>query len=116
MNITKSNLEIYLEDNTDPSDMLLQAKKNRYLRLTTMFNQLGAKVKGSNVVIDVGSEKQKYTKVHPAIAEMERINAQLTNLEHELHILPRGDKNTPSNKSPNSPVEDESDDEKGGLV
>ena len=80
-----SKLEKYIDDNFDITNEMIQSKKIRYLELSKLFNKLGKAVKADGETVKVINGAQEYTKVHPAIAEMNKINTQMLNIERDFY-------------------------------
>lgn len=104
--MTKSKVEKFLFENSDPEDFIQQEKIKRYLNLRKLFFQLDAAIREHNAVVTVENGKQSYIKINPAVTEKEKINVQLLALERDFKlILPKDDdppklppKTTPEDK------------------
>lgn len=72
-------------------------KVERYCNLIKYFYQLDKFIKDDGLMITIKNGAQEFTKANPAIAEKNRINAQLINLSKDLGISApppgAGDKN-----------------------
>ena len=100
--ILTSKLEKYIDDNFDTSNEMIQSKKKRYLELSALFNKLGKAVKADGETVRIINGAQEYTKVHPAIAEMSKINTQMLNIERDFYAMQK----TKPVKADDPPVKD----------
>ena len=104
--LTKSKVEKFLLENSDPEDFIQQEKIRRYVNLRILFDKLDAAIREYDAVIEVKNGKQSYIKINPAVTEKEKINVQLLALERDFKlILPKDD--DPSKLPPKTTVEDE---------
>lgn len=83
-------------------------KISRYLNLRKIYNKLDNTIKADGVVIVVENGSQKYVKLNPAIAEKQKLNVQLLDLERTIY----SSINIVSKSHPKSPPNES----KGGLV
>lgn len=104
--MTKSKVEKFLQENSDPEDFIQQEKIKRYLNLRRLFDKLDTAIREHGAVVTVENGKQSYIKINPAVTEKEKINVQLLALERDFKLfLPKD--NDPSKLPPKASVEDE---------
>jgi phage terminase small subunit len=104
--LTKSNVERFLLDNSDPNDALQLERVRRYIKLRALFDKLDKAIREHGEVILVKNGKQNFVKINPAIQEKEKINSQLMALERDFQfILPSSEE--PTESPPKTPVADE---------
>lgn len=79
--ITPEKLKKYLMSRIDKSDIVQVEKVERYVNMKQMLDRLMKKVEedGDTVVTENGS--QSFTKAHPLIADINKLNAQMLNIE-----------------------------------
>lgn len=81
MAVTLTALKKYLLSRVDANDIAQIEKVERYIALKKMMTRLIKKVEedGDTVVTENGS--QSFTKAHPLINDINKINTQLLNIE-----------------------------------
>jgi phage terminase small subunit len=104
--LTKSNVERFLLDNSDPNDALQLERVRRYIKLRALFDKLDKAIREHGEVIIVKNGKQNFVKINPAIQEKEKINSQLMALEREFQFILPSDEE-PVESPPKTPVADE---------
>lgn len=77
-------LEAQLMDNIDNDDKVQCDKVRRYLDGVEIIRKLRAAVKREGATITIENGGQKYVKTHPAIAEINKLNATLLALERSF--------------------------------
>ena len=68
-------------DNIDNKNPVEVEKVGRYIKHIEMYREMDAKVKEEGVSTRVENGAQVYIKSHPLLAEMNKVNASLLNIE-----------------------------------
>jgi|SRR5690606_3905333 len=84
MAVSITKLKKQLMDRIDQTDLVEVEKVERYIELVKSFRRINKIIseEGEHVVIKNGS--QEFVKAHPLIAERNKINAQLINLDKSI--------------------------------
>lgn len=77
--ITK--LQEVLMNRIDTEDLVQIEKVERYINMVKSFRRMNTTIRKEGESVSVENGAQKYTKAHPLIAERNKVNAQLLNIE-----------------------------------
>lgn len=85
--VTTTKLKKYLLSRIDKTDIVQVEKVERYVNMKQMLDRLMKKVEedGDTVVTENGS--QSFTKAHPLIGDINKLNAQMLNIEKSFVYL-----------------------------
>ncbi|RAI79308.1 P27 family phage terminase small subunit [Macrococcoides bohemicum] len=78
--MNKAKITKFLKENVKATPVN-QEKIERYINLLDIYYQLDKAIKKDGVTVTTENGAQKFTKVHPAISEKNKINASLLNIE-----------------------------------
>jgi len=81
INVSPDKVKKYLMDNIDNKNPVEVEKVGRYIKHIEMYREMDAKVKEEGVSTRVENGAQVYIKSHPLLAEMNKVNASLLNIE-----------------------------------
>lgn len=110
--ITVSNIDKFFRENVDKTNIVLQEKVTRYKDLRKIYFSLDQSIKSDGSMVTVENGSQKYPRINPAIAEKEKLNAQLTKLENEINLGIKRQRIITRESAPKTP----SKEKKAGLV
>nr|WP_208379590.1 P27 family phage terminase small subunit [Alkalibacillus almallahensis] len=80
-------------DTTDPIEV---EKVGRYLRNIEMYRRMERTVKEEGVSVTVENGNQSYIKSHPLLAEMNKVNAAIINIEKTFNFIGGDDGDKPN--------------------
>lgn len=106
MVVSITKLKEQLEEYIDIDDFQEVEKVERYIDLVKTFRKIKNKVNKDGPSVTVINASQEYTKSHPLLADMARINTSLLALEKSIF----GVKTTSENGNNNSKKNYDSDD------
>lgn len=81
-------------DRIDMTDLVEMEKVERYIELVKAFRKVNQQIAKEGETVKVINGSQEFTKAHPLIAERNKINAQIINLEKSINF-----KDAPSSSS-----------------
>jgi DNA repair ATPase RecN len=108
----KTKLDRFIDEFKDENDAFQRQKIERYHDLRRAFEKLNQSVKVDGAVIQGSNGNQQYTKLNPAVPELQKINLQLNEMESILTQSFKMSNNSQGRNSEKAPP----DDRKGGLV
>lgn len=77
----------------DTSSPVEVEKVGRYLKHIEIYRRMEKKVKAEGVSITVKNGSQSYVKSHPLLAEMNKVNTSILNIERSFNFQDDGDNN-----------------------
>ena len=81
MTVKTSEIKKELMDRINKDSFLEREKVQRYCDFVDMLRELQKKLKEQGVISVTKNGSQEFTKAHPALNEINKINAQLLNIE-----------------------------------
>ncbi|WP_243721427.1 P27 family phage terminase small subunit [Macrococcus bovicus] len=85
MTVAISRLREQLEEHIDIDDYQQVEKVERYIELVKMFRKIKAQVNKDGPVVKTVNGSQTFTKSHPLLADMTRINTSLLAIEKTIY-------------------------------
>lgn len=83
--VTKvEDIKKFLLDNVEEKDPVTLEKIDRYVEFVEVLQMLIKTVKEAGVTTVTTNATQKFTKANPALAEINKLNAQLLNIERSF--------------------------------
>lgn len=86
MAVSISKLKKQLMDRIDMTDLVEMEKVERYIELVKAFRKVNQQIAKEGETVKVINGSQEFTKAHPLIAERNKINAQIINLEKSINF------------------------------
>jgi hypothetical protein len=94
MAVSIQKLKQQLMERIDETDLVEVEKVERYIELVKSFRKVNMQISKEGETVRVVNGSQEFTKAHPLIAERNKINAQIINLEKSINF-----KDAPSSTS-----------------
>lgn len=79
----------------DTSNPVEMKKVGRYLKHIDIYKRMERTVKKEGVSITVKNASQTFVKSHPLLAEMNKVNSSIMNIERTFNFIGDGDGGTP---------------------
>lgn len=86
MAVSIQKLKQQLMDRIDMADFVEVEKVERYIELVKSFRKVNKQISEEGETVKVINGSQEFTKAHPLIAERNKINAQIINLEKSINF------------------------------
>lgn len=86
MAVSIQKLKKQLMDRIDETDLVEVEKVERYIELVKSFRKVNKQISEEGETVKVINGSQEFTKAHPLIAERNKINAQIINLEKSINF------------------------------
>jgi|SRR5699024_3598043 len=90
-NVSTENIKDFLMSKIDKRNPVEVEKVGRYIKHIDMYRQMERTVKKEGVSIKIENGSQSFIKSHPLLAEMNKVNAAIMNIEKTFNFIEDGD-------------------------
>lgn len=82
-----ASIRKYLMSKIDTSDPVEVEKVGRYVKQIEMYRRMEKTIKDEGVSVTTVNGSQSFVKSHPLLAEMNRVNTSIINIERTMNFI-----------------------------
>lgn len=97
-NVSTEHIRDYLMSKIDTSNPVETEKVGRYIKHIEMYREMERTVKKDGVRVITKNGSQEFTKSHPLLGEMNKVNTAIMNIERTFNFIDEDNEKTFSAK------------------